>query len=79
MPRFFFDITEDDKTSLDPDGHELPSAQMAHEEAVRTISELSMETACTTEAHAVKVAVSDVRHNVICTTKVNFDPGEIEG
>ncbi|KQN74720.1 hypothetical protein [Devosia sp. Leaf64] len=78
MPRFFFDISEDDKTVVDPDGHELPSVQKAHEEAVRTTSELSMDTACTTKAHAVKVAVSDASHHLICTTNVSFDPGEID-
>jgi len=78
MPRFFFDITEDDKTVTDPDGHELPSTQKAHEEAVRTTSELSMDTATTTRAHDVKVAVYDASKHLICTTKVSFDLDEIE-
>jgi len=79
MPRFFFDVTEDDQTTVDHEGHDLPSAERAHEEAVRSMSEISMDTATTTRAHSVRVAVSDAAHHIICTANISFDPGELEG
>lgn len=78
MPRFFFDITENEKTVVDPDGHELPSAQKAHDEAVRTATALSMDAATTTCPHVVEVAVCDAKHHVICAATVTFDPGQLE-
>jgi len=78
MPRFFFDVTEDGRTVVDHEDHQFPSAEKAHDEAVRASTELSMDSATTTRSHAVQVAVSDEAHHVICTTNVTFDPGELD-
>lgn len=78
MPMFFFNVTLDEETTIDHEGHELSSAEQAHKEAVRAITELSMDTATTTSAHVVSVAISNAEHHVICTASVIFDPGELE-
>lgn len=43
MPRFFFDIYEDGKPSMDRDGVELPSLDDARHEARRTLAEMAAE------------------------------------
>lgn len=44
MPRFFFDIFENGKPSMDRDGVELASLDAAREEARRTLAEMASET-----------------------------------
>lgn len=78
MARFFFDIIEGQKVSLDNSGIELPSAQRAHEEAVRTVTEMMMDGASTAHCHQVSVAVANHDHHHICTAKVDFDPGKLK-
>lgn len=77
MARFFFDIIEGQKVSSDNAGIELPSAQKAHEEAVRTAAEMTMDNASTTGCHEVAVAVFNQDRHHICTAKINFDPGKL--
>jgi len=78
MPRFFFDIIEGQKVSLDNVGIELPSAARAQEEAVRAVTEMMMDGASTAHCHQVSVAVANQNHNHVCTAKVDFDPGKLE-
>lgn len=44
MPRFFFDIYENGKPSMDQDGVELASLDAARHEARRTLAEMAAET-----------------------------------
>jgi len=78
MARFFFDIIEGQKVSIDNSGIELPSAEIAHEEAVRAVTEMMIDGASTAHCHQVSVAVANRDHHHICTAKIDFDPGALE-
>lgn len=78
MPRFFFDVTDEDQTTVDHEGQDLASADAAHEAAVHALREISTEPAPTTNSRAVQVAVLDGTRHVICIANVTFDPGKLK-
>lgn len=43
MPRFFFDLTEDEKTTVDDEGQDLASPDAAHAEAVHALGNIDRD------------------------------------
>jgi hypothetical protein len=43
MPRYFFDLSDNDKIFLDPEGSEAEHLELARDEAVRTLTEMAKD------------------------------------
>ncbi|MET3901422.1 hypothetical protein ABIB57_005393 [Devosia sp. UYZn731] len=76
MPKFFFDIVENDKVSIDHDGIEFDDRQQAHREAVKTIAAIAAEEIPKDGKLELTVAVADESHHVLFKTHVRFEPGD---
>jgi hypothetical protein len=72
MPRYFFDLRDDETFAPDDDGVELPDMQAAQVEAARTLLDtarlLSRRPAQSLHGHLISIEVRDDRGSVLRAT-----------
>jgi hypothetical protein len=76
MPKFFFDIIENDELAIDNDGTDFDDHHQAHREAVMTIAAMAAEEIPKNGKLVLTVAVADETHHVLFKTHVLFEPGD---
>ena len=78
MPKFYFDVMENDQLTFDQDGLELEDADRAHREAIKTIADMAAEKIPLDGALKLTVAVADEKHRILFRTQVSYEPGKLE-
>lgn len=77
MPRFYFDISDGAATTADPVGLDLPTVEVAREEATRTLSEIAaQELPGDGPKRMFSIAVSDSARTVLFEVRLDFSTKE---
>lgn len=75
MPKYFFDIMQNDHLAIDHVGQDHENDHKAHREAVKAIAEIAAEEIPKDGKLELSVAVADETHHVLFRTHVRFEPG----
>ena len=73
LPRFFFDVRDNNRFTRDPDGTELAGVEAARTEASRTLGEIAKETLPVHERCDVAITVRDDADHLILRAGLRFD------
>lgn len=72
MPRFFFDVTDEDEEWTDPEGMELGTPQDARKEAIMALQGFVREIAPNGDHREISLVVKDERHTPILTATLSL-------
>lgn len=77
MPRFYFDLTDEDHLTADPVGQECRSRAEARREALMALIDIIAERLGAGEASSVAVAVSDAEHHSLLRATIAIDADDV--
>lgn len=73
MPRFYFDLHDGEHFTPDPQGVDLPSAEVARREATRTVSEIAaQEIPADGPRRLFRIVVLDASRMIISEVRIDF-------
>ena len=73
MPRFYFDLYDGDHFAPDPQGLDLPSADIARQEATRTLSEIAaQEIPADGPQRQFRIVILDASRMVLYEIRIDF-------
>jgi hypothetical protein len=73
MPRYFFDVQDGPKTTIDSDGTELENVRNARREAIETLAQIAHEELPADGDHRnLAIHVADEAHRPIFAVRVDF-------
>jgi len=73
MPRFYFDLYDGENFAPDPQGVDLPSADIAKQEATRTLSEIAaQEIPVNGSRRLFRIVVLDESRTIVSEARIDF-------
>jgi hypothetical protein len=78
MPRFYFDIWDNNGPIRDEEGLDLADVDAAQKEAALSLLDMIKEMRPTTESHSLEVEVLDDKRSSILKATIHFDVTRVD-
>ena len=78
MPRYYFDIQDDDLFTPDHDGAELDDIEAARDEAARTLGEIARDVLPGALRRVLKVEIKDAAKELLLEARLVFEVARLK-